>query len=114
MAISAENNDGTIRNRIDQLPRAAFEWARQTALAYSRPDLTTEKDGTQSLNPGLRLNPWFVEWLMGWPTGWTASECSATELCRYRRLMQSALSDLALPPPAAPVQFDFFGEINNV
>jgi hypothetical protein len=42
-----------------------------------------------------RLNPLFVEWLMGWPIGWTSSACSATELCRYRRRMLFALFMLA-------------------
>lgn len=29
-------------------------------------------------DPGGRLNPYWVEWLMGWPIGWTASELPAT------------------------------------
>jgi len=29
-----------------------------------------------------QLNPVFVEWLMGFPTGWTDLEPSATRLCR--------------------------------
>jgi hypothetical protein len=41
------------------------------------------------------LNPLFVEWLMGWPIGWTSSACSATELCLYRRRMLFALCSLA-------------------
>lgn len=38
-----------------------------------------------------RLNPTFVEWLMGVPLGWTASECSATAWTRWWALMRSAL-----------------------
>lgn len=38
-----------------------------------------------------RLNPAFVEWLMGLPEGWTDSECSATEWSRWLLLMRSAL-----------------------
>lgn len=41
---------------------------------------------------GLRLNPTFVEWLMGVPEGWTDSECSETAWSRWLRLMRSALS----------------------
>lgn len=48
------------------------------------------------------LNPAFVEWMMGWPIGWTASECSATALSRFRRDMRSVLS--RLPSPPAPVR----------
>lgn len=36
--------------------------------------LTTEEDGPESSPPppgSLQLNPLFVEWIMGWPLGWT-------------------------------------------
>lgn len=60
-----------------------------------------------------RLNPAFVEWLMGWPTGWsivrTGSGCSATEWYRWLRQSRSVLSqlvpawtsppDMAMPEP---------------
>lgn len=45
-----------------------------------------------------RLNPYFVEWLMGWPAGWTlaivrpASSAAETEL--YRSALQQHLSSL--------------------
>jgi hypothetical protein len=39
-----------------------------------------------------RLNPAFVEWLMGLPDGWTDSECSATAWTRWSRLMRGLLS----------------------
>ena len=38
-----------------------------------------------------RLNPTFVEWLMGLPEGWTDSECSATAWTRWWALMRSLL-----------------------
>jgi hypothetical protein len=41
------------------------------------------------------LNPRFVEWLMGYPTGWAsvASNCtpSVMQLCHYRQHMRSLL-----------------------
>lgn len=37
----------------------------------------------------LRLNPRFVEWLMGWPLGWTDFGPVATGWSLYRRLMRS-------------------------
>jgi hypothetical protein len=54
------------------------------------------------------LNPRFVEWLMGWPPGWTYFACSATELSRFKRRMRSALSALALPAEATPAQLALF------
>ena len=54
-----------------------------------------------------KLSPAFVEWLMGWPPGWTACACSATAWSRYKARMRSAL--WALPshdaPPAQPSLF---------
>jgi site-specific DNA-cytosine methylase len=60
------------------------------------------------------LNPLFVEWLMGWPPGWTLLAwtdfaCSATELSAFKARMRSALLHLGLPPPAPFVQPDLFG-----
>ena len=51
----------------------------------------TSTPGGKSSKPTRRLNPRFVEWLMGWPLGLTAFACSATELSRYRRRMRSWL-----------------------
>jgi hypothetical protein len=38
-----------------------------------------------------KLNPQFVEWLMGFPIGWTDSVLAATEWCRWRQRMRSSL-----------------------
>ena len=66
-----------------------------------------------------RLNPLFVEWLMGWPSGHALCACSAMAWCLWQQRMRGALS--ALPtasgpwiwqPPvmeAAMVQHDLFG-----
>ena len=42
-----------------------------------------QKRNTPPLNAvvGGKLNPEFVEWLMGWPIGWTACEPVGTESC---------------------------------
>jgi hypothetical protein len=88
-----------------------------SGLAASRPDPGTATAGPPSSPARRSLNPLFVEWLMGWPPGWTlislpeltGSACSATASCRYRQDMQSALLQLALPPAAPPVQSDLFG-----
>nr|WP_245526297.1 hypothetical protein [Nitratifractor salsuginis] len=40
------------------------------ADSNDRIDYTVEREASQSSKPG-RLNPDWVEWLMGWPIGWT-------------------------------------------
>lgn len=49
------------------------------------------KDGNAST---LSLNPLFVEWLMGWPIGWTDCASAVTGLSPWLRLMRSELSRL--------------------
>ncbi len=87
-------------------------------LIYSHRSPKTSTDGAPSSQPRRSLNPLFVEWLMGWPPGWTmlasgaastGFACSATELSRFRRRMRSALWQLASPLPAPPAQVDLFG-----
>lgn len=41
---------------------------------------------------GGALNPTWVEWLMGWPIGWTDLGASATDKCRCARRQPSASS----------------------
>lgn len=44
-----------------------------------------------------RLNPQFVEWLMGWPAGWTSIEptaCDAAAMASWRCKLRSRLSSL--------------------
>lgn len=48
-----------------------------------------------SRRPSMRLNPWFVEWLMGLPFGWTLSDMSDSE----RSVMESYHSR---PPRRSP------------
>jgi hypothetical protein len=47
-----------------------------------------------------RLNPLFVEWLMGWPSGHALCACSATEFTLWQQDMRGALS--ALPTASGP------------
>ncbi len=58
------------------------------------------------------LNPLFVEWLMGWPHGWTLLAwtdfaCSEMELCLFKQHMRCALSQL-VSPPEVPAQLGLF------
>jgi hypothetical protein len=83
------------KSRMDQLANAAV---------YSHLDPVTS-DGRQSSpnNHGApqpsemkRLNPYFVEWLMGWPAGWTSPivrpVCVREEMASYRSALQQQLS----------------------
>ena len=54
MAYTGVNPDGSIRDRTDQLARKVY----------------VRDGGTQTPQTG-QLNPSWVEWLMGWPIGWT-------------------------------------------
>lgn len=49
---------------------------------------------SQSISGPRRLNPVFVEWLMGWPLGWTDFAPVGTEWYRWQRHMLSELSRL--------------------
>lgn len=89
-----------------------------TGQAFSHPVQTVSTNGETPSPPPRSLNPLFVEWLMGWPPGWTllaaAPEltgyaCSATAFSLYKRRMRSALFALGLPPEAPPAQTDLFG-----
>ena len=73
----------------------------------------TSNSGETSSTARQSLNPLFVEWLMGWPPGWTLLAwtdfaCSETALSLYRRRMRSALSQLGLPAEAPPAQLALF------
>lgn len=73
------------KNHIDQLPNAVSQ--------FSLPGLESSKNGAGSSESTRRLNPRFVEMLMGMPPGWTHADCAlpATELSRWQRLMRSSL-----------------------
>lgn len=61
----------------------------------SPPGLAQQAVGSLSLKGKAKLNPNFVEWLMGWPIGWTASELAVTEWSHWQRRMRSSLWQLA-------------------
>lgn len=58
------NPDGTVRRRIDLLPRMAY----QVFLPGRDPSLSSAGTGKCA---GYRLNPYFSAWLMGFPKAWT-------------------------------------------
>lgn len=72
----------------------------------------TYQVGQVSSHPRRSLNPLFVEWLMGWPPGWTLLAwtdfaCSAMALFLWKQRMRFALLSLVLPPPAPQMQLSF-------
>ena len=73
-----------------------------------RPAPPTSTDGETSSPERRSLNPLFVEWLMGWPPGWTSFACSATALSHWKQRMRSALWQLGLPPEDQPAQMSLF------
>jgi len=80
----------------------------QTPELCGRLDPTTSTAGETSSPSGRKLNPRFVEMLMGWPPGWTNFACSETALSRWKQRMRSELSQFAYRP-APPPQPDLFG-----
>lgn len=86
----------------------------QTISWASSPPVQGTYSVGETCSPDRRsLNPHFVEWLMGWPPGWTLLgwtdfACSATELSRFKRRMRSALSQLT-SHAAPPAQLSLFG-----
>lgn len=83
-----------------------------TRLSLPVPVMLT--DGAESSKERRSLNPLFVEWLMGWPPGWTLLAwtdlgCSETEWSRWRAAMQSELLRIGLPREAPPEQMSLFG-----
>jgi len=86
----------------------------QTIIWASSPQVPVSYSvGGISSTDRRSLNPLFVEWLMGWPPGWTLLAwtdfaCSATELSLWKRRMRSALSQLT-SHAAPPAQLSLFG-----
>jgi hypothetical protein len=83
-------------------------------LSSSLQDRIIYPVGQVSSHPRRSLNPLFVEWLMGWPPGWTLVAwtdfaCSETELFHFKQRMRSALLQLGLPREAPPAQLALFG-----
>ncbi len=85
----AANNGGSAQFQRNSLPLNAVA-AERYATPQARDYRTGERhrfdnpERTQNLNDqiGGSLNPTWVEWLMGFPLGWTALEPSATALSR--------------------------------
>jgi len=80
--------NGTGRKHLDQLPNFVRHCSPQTQA--------TSTHGDKHSPTTRRLNPRFVEWLMGWPLGWSeiGSALPETEWSRWQRAMHSSLCAL--------------------
>jgi hypothetical protein len=115
MAIQGVNPDGSIRNRLDQLPRQAIlaGWPtpncpskHDSEVSVGSPLLNRNQKGPEHLSGlplsgiralteslvGFHLNPSFSRWLMGYPAAWDLSAAMATQLCRKSRRPSSPRS----------------------
>jgi len=94
------------KSRMDQVESQAIHLIDYSLL--SRQALQTGSDGQPSSGSAptsrRQLNPVFVEWLMGWPTGMTSlaplgSGSPGMGLCHWWQLMRSELSQLGWTVP---------------
>jgi len=86
-----KRKNATGRQQMGQLPNF---------VAHSLPPVPQNSECGPECSPShRRLNPAFVEWLMGLPKGWTTARIGsgpvATEWSRYKQQLQYALSQIA-------------------
>lgn len=63
------------------------QWATPTVCGnYNRAGASAKSGDGLATQAGGSLNPTWVEWLMGWPLGWTDLKPLATDKCRNVRL----------------------------
>jgi hypothetical protein len=77
--------DGSNRTQITSLQVLAKAAFRQIGELPSTGASTDPQSDAGKASTDLRLSPWFVEWMMGAPEGWSDPDCplSATEFkCR--------------------------------
>ncbi len=104
----ADVTGGRMTRSGDRKDELLLNAQAKAASDFSHQAPQTPPGGQPSSSVGRTLNPQFVEWLMGWPLGWTSFACSETEWSRWQGLMRSALSSLG-SPLAAPAQLSLFG-----
>jgi DNA (cytosine-5)-methyltransferase 1 len=86
------NKPGSSKNAGWGLSSAVKKWATPVARDYRSPGRSRlERTGSKAgeclpQQVGGQLNPTFVEWLMGWPIGWT--ELKPLEMDKFREWQQ--------------------------
>ena len=73
MSREGVNPDGSRRERTDQLARAVYATPQSRDFRTGQRERWQDPERSQNLNDqvGGLLNPNWVEWLMGYPPGWT-------------------------------------------
>ncbi len=81
MAQEGTNPDGSKRKRTDQLARAVYATPKSSPSGpdYARKDREGSGGDDLTTQIGGQLNPTWVEWLMGFPLGWTDLEPLETQ-----------------------------------
>ena len=89
-------NEGKVPHKRPTAGTPSLEtWAKKWEGPGSLPQGQRISRCGETCSPDHRsLNPLFVEWLMGWPIGWTGFEPVGMECIRWKQLMRSALSKL--------------------
>lgn len=85
------------QDRMSDTTRRASITAAMNRLAESESNGATMSPPSDAGKPstGLRLSPWFVEWMIGAPQGWSDPDCllSATE---FKSSAESSLASTSL------------------
>lgn len=81
-------NDG--KSRMSQLDTKAEQGF------HTSPQVQTTQDGQKSSKNTPRLNPLFVQWMMGWPIGWTNYDRPVTGFAQWLEQSRGYLCQLIL------------------
>ena len=85
--MSKETNAPSEHNRNTPTLTAQVNWATPTVCGnYNRKGLSKTSGDGLATQVGGKLNPTWVEWLMGWPLGWT--DLKPLEMDRYQQWRQ--------------------------
>jgi hypothetical protein len=75
MKARLSEKDGSRRTQITSLQVLAKAGFKQIGASQSTGASTDPQSSDGSASTGLRLNPSFVEWMMGLPQGWSDPDC---------------------------------------
>jgi hypothetical protein len=64
----------------------------QLAGLLSSGETSDLRSGVGRPPPGLRLSPWFVEWMIGLPQGWSDPDCQLSAMEFKSRLERSSVA----------------------